>query len=97
MAKQKITSESRLRTENTMLKEQSAGLEKEKRFLRQEIAGRDAALAEVQHQLAVSERERTLAEERLECLETTVLAQSRFMSALQGVSEELRFPEPKRG
>lgn len=97
MAKQKITAESRLRTENISLKEDNMTLDKELGHMHREIAGRDAALAEVQHQLAVSERSRLLAEERLSSFRTASMVQTRLLADLQNQTEMLRFPEPKRG
>lgn len=103
MARKKITAESRLRTENTLLAEEVRKLEQlvkdqnaTVRSKNSEIASRDASIAELHHQLAVSERERTLAEERLGDYLSAVQVQARLLGEAAAASERLRYPEPKR-
>lgn len=97
MARQKITVESRLRTENTRLREDLGAAEQETRSVRGELASRDAAIAELQYQLKSASTQLALSKERLEKATIAASINARMLASLTGENEKLRYPPAERG
>lgn len=103
MAKQKITAESRLRTENTRLKSEIRDFrivynnqEKIIREKNQEIARRDAAIAELQYQLRSVRTQLGLANEQCEDYRVAAAVNARLMTTFGELNEKLRYPPAER-
>lgn len=104
MAKQKITVESRLRTENTRLKSEVRDLrivysnqEKILREKNQEIAGRDAAIEELQFQLRQVKTKLGLVTEQCEDYRIAAAVNARLVAQFGEQNESLRYPPAERG
>lgn len=98
MAKQKITVESRLRTENTMLKEQlRAGqlayrdLSEDLQMTKQEVAADAGTISTLRRDLGETRRQLTLCQEQLRDLQIAVRVQARVVSAELRKGEDLRY------
>ena len=103
MSRQKITVESRLRTENTHLREEVRKLEQlvedqntTVRAKNSEITSRDAAIAELQYQLRSARSRLGLAEEQCEDYRIAAAANARLVATLAYQNEKLRYPPAAR-
>jgi chromosome segregation ATPase len=103
MARQKITVESRLRTENTFLAEEVRKLEQlvedqnaTVRAKNSEIASRNAAIAELQYQLRSVRTQLGLANEQCEDYRVAAAVNARLMTTFGELNEKLRYPPAER-
>lgn len=99
MAKQKITVESRLRTENTMLKEQLRAaqlayrdLSEDLQMTKQEVAADAGTISTLRRDLVEVRRQLDLSQERSRSLHVTSLTLARLVGEGTAASEDLRYP-----
>lgn len=92
MAKQKITVESRLRTQNTLYQEQITELGIENHQMRRDLEQRDSMISVLQADLARTNRDLLWTEEQLDHFRIAAAANARLLVDKTMDEERLRFP-----
>lgn len=92
MAKQKITVESRLRTQNTLYQEQVTELSIENHQLVKSLEQRDGVISALRSDLARASRDLLWTEEQLDHFRIAAAANARLLVDKTTDEERLRFP-----